>query len=144
MEPILVGIGMFTGGTIWLLTHGHFDPNCDPEARPTKLFDTKPGAPHPPRSRRDAWRARAFSWQQGHFQKRRASSLGTAVSRAPHIWRQTQSMTSREHCKSSPWTRENVEIADHLDVLVLPGWVGVGCVDQQNSKKPSPGNSPES
>ena len=23
LEPILVGIGMFTGGTIWLLTHGH-------------------------------------------------------------------------------------------------------------------------
>ena len=22
-EPILVVIGMFTGGTIWLLTHGH-------------------------------------------------------------------------------------------------------------------------
>ena len=24
LEPILVGIGMFTGGTIWILTHGHF------------------------------------------------------------------------------------------------------------------------
>ena len=23
LEPILVGVGMFTGGTIWLLTHGH-------------------------------------------------------------------------------------------------------------------------
>ena len=23
LEPILVGIGMFTGGTIWTLTHGH-------------------------------------------------------------------------------------------------------------------------
>ena len=23
LEPILVGIGMFTAGTIWLLTHGH-------------------------------------------------------------------------------------------------------------------------
>ena len=23
LEPILVGIGMFTGGTIWILTHGH-------------------------------------------------------------------------------------------------------------------------
>ena len=26
LEPILVGIGMFTGGTIWVLTHhGHMD-----------------------------------------------------------------------------------------------------------------------
>ena len=25
LEPILVGIGMFTGGTIWILTHGHFE-----------------------------------------------------------------------------------------------------------------------
>ena len=23
LEPILVGIGMFTGGTIWVLTYGH-------------------------------------------------------------------------------------------------------------------------
>ena len=23
LESILVGIGMFTGGTIWILTHGH-------------------------------------------------------------------------------------------------------------------------
>ena len=23
LEPILVGIGMFTGGTIWILTHGY-------------------------------------------------------------------------------------------------------------------------
>ena len=23
LEPISVGIGMFTGGTIWVLTHGH-------------------------------------------------------------------------------------------------------------------------
>ena len=23
LEPIFVGVGMFTGGTIWLLTHGH-------------------------------------------------------------------------------------------------------------------------
>ena len=25
LEPILVGIGMFTGGTIWILTHGQFN-----------------------------------------------------------------------------------------------------------------------
>ena len=24
LEPILVGIGIFTGGTIWVVTHGHF------------------------------------------------------------------------------------------------------------------------
>ena len=23
LEPILVGIGIFTGGTIWILSHGH-------------------------------------------------------------------------------------------------------------------------
>ena len=25
LKPILVGIGMFTGGTIWILTHGHME-----------------------------------------------------------------------------------------------------------------------
>ena len=34
LKPILVGIGMFTGGAIWILTHGHMAggqewvPNC--------------------------------------------------------------------------------------------------------------------
>ena len=28
LEPILVGVGMFTGGTIWVWTHGHIQSSC--------------------------------------------------------------------------------------------------------------------
>ena len=30
LEPILVGIGMFAGGTIWILTHGQMTPKLQP------------------------------------------------------------------------------------------------------------------
>ena len=32
-QTILVGIGMFTGGTIWILTHGHMFPGLGGAAR---------------------------------------------------------------------------------------------------------------
>ena len=57
LEPIVVGIWMFTGGTIWILTHGHlsFETHSGAgEARGPRQGSAHllPLAHHPPRRRR--------------------------------------------------------------------------------------------